>query len=144
MIREITGHWSYAIKNIWSVHWSWRWFLQWSYIWSWMYYIQKRDRRKNIWSSSYSSSLEHSDCFMASKLYFVFSGLFNLWYYTTVWAVFQWKSDESSSYIDDIVWRDVCQIWKKHWMSKCSNRSVSVIYIVIYKWCFRNMFLLDA
>ena len=29
-------------------------------------------------SSSYSSSLEHSDCFMASKLYFVFSGLFNL------------------------------------------------------------------
>lgn len=26
----------------------------------------------------YSSSLEHSDRFMASKLYFVFSGLFNL------------------------------------------------------------------
>ena len=143
MIREITGHWSYAIKNIWSVHWSWR-FKSGEVFYKVKDSSKQWDRRKNIWSSSYSSSLEHSDRFMASKLYFVFSGLFNLWYYTTVWAVFQWKSDESSSCIDDIVWRDVCQIWKKHWMSKCRNRSVSVIYIVIYKWCFRNMFLLDA
>mgnify|MGYP007129177813 CR=1 FL=1 len=103
------------------------------------------DRRKNIWSSSYSSSLEHSDCFMASKFIFcIFRVVLTYDIIRQLWAVFQWKSDESSSCIDDIVWRDVCQIWKNHWMSKCRNRSVPVIYIVIYKWCFRNMFLLDA
>ena len=73
-------------------------------LWSWMYYIQKRgslfirlkdsskqwDRRKNIWSSSIAVPWSIL-IVLWLPIIFCISGLFNLWYYTTVWASFQWN-----------------------------------------------------